>query len=276
MKKRILFVDDESRVLIGYRNNITMSKKIMLVGLFLVFTVYITCVRAFAVDEKGLEKQSYLIAMLLISCRDVIAQNQDLINDSEKGDKGFTGDLYISKVMEHYKNATGIEISESDASSSDPVKKPLGALLISTKDVINEYQRVINMKGRGFKNVIPAIVGRRTSYKYTKTMGAGYYLKQTSMKYRNPANHPDAFENIALKKFEESAYQKVKGIGEAVANFNGLRVYRYMLPVYIEPSCLECHGDPKGKKDITGNIKEGYREGELRGAISVMIPYPSE
>jgi hypothetical protein len=42
-----------------------------------------------------------------------------LINDSEIGDKGFTGDVYISKVKGHYKNAMGIEISESDISSSD-------------------------------------------------------------------------------------------------------------------------------------------------------------
>ena len=253
-----------------------MTRKIMVVGLLLLFTLYIPGVCVFAVDEKGLEKQSNLIAMLLVSCRAIIAQNQDLINDSEIGDKGFTGDVYISKVKEHYKNLTVIEISESDLSSSDIEKKALAVLLISTKEVINEYQKVINKKGVGFKNVIPAIVGRRTGYKFTNRMGTGYYLKQTSIKHRNPANHPDTFETKALKKFEESGYQKGKGIGEAVAYFNGLRAYRYMLPVYIEPSCLKCHGDPKGKRDISGGIKEGYKEGELRGAISVMIPYPSE
>jgi general secretion pathway protein A len=47
-----------------------------------------------------------------------------------------------------------------------------------------------------------------------------------------------------------------------------------MLPVYIKPACLKCHGEPKGEKDIAGGIKEGYKEGEVRGAISVMIPYP--
>jgi hypothetical protein len=51
-----------------------MPRKIMVVGLFLVFTVYITGVRVFAVDEKGLEKQSNLIVMLLVSCRAIIAK----------------------------------------------------------------------------------------------------------------------------------------------------------------------------------------------------------
>ena len=248
----------------------------MFVGLFLVFTVCITGVRVFAVDEKELEKKSNLIAKLLVSCRAIIAQNQDLINDSEIGDKGFTGDVYISKVIENYKNATGIEISESDVSSSDPVKKALGILLISTKGVINESQRVINKKGKGFKNIIPAIVGRRTGYKYSKAMGRGYYLKQTSLKYRNLANHPDIFEAKYLKEFEEPGYPQGKGKGEIVTYSGGLKTYRYMLPVYIKPPCLKCHGDPKGEKDIAGRIKEGYKEGELRGAISVMVPISSE
>ncbi len=253
-----------------------MLRKIVVVGLLLVFTHFMTCVQIFAVDEKELEKQSNLIAMLLVSCRAVIAQNQDLINDPEIGDKGFTSDVYISKVKEHFKNSAGIEISEGDASSSDPVAKSLGTLLISTKEVINELQRTINKKGKEYKNVIPAIVGRRTSYKYSKAMGAGYYLKQTSMKYRNPANHPDTFETVVLKEFEKPGYQKGKGIGRVVPYSNRVEVYRYLLPVYIKTPCLKCHGGPKGRRDIAEKIKEGYKEGELRGAISVMIPYPSE
>ena len=230
----------------------------------------------FPVDEKELEKQSELVAKLLISCRAIIAQNQGLFNDPEKGDKEFTGDVYINKVKKHYKNATGIEVSEGDASLSNPVKKALGTLLVSAKKVIDESQKVLNIRGLGFKNVIPAVVGRRTGYKYNKAMGAGYYLKQTSMKYRNPANKPDAFETkiLSSRKFEEPGYPKGKGIGEVITLSDGSKVYRYMLPVYIEPACLQCHGEPKGERDIAGRIKEGYKEGEVRGAISVVIPYP--
>jgi hypothetical protein len=45
-----------------------------------------------------------------------------------------------------------------------------------------------------------------------------------------------------------------------------------MVPLYIEKSCLPCHGEPAGEKDIAGRIKEGYKEGDLRGAISVVVP----
>ena len=104
-------------------------------------------------------------------------------------------------------------------------------------------------------------------------MGAGYYLKQTSIRYRNLANHPDDLETRYLNKFEEPSYPKDKGKGVVITNSDGSKVYRYMLPVYMKTVCLKCHGDPKGEKDIAGGIKEGYKEEEVRGAISVMIPY---
>ena len=251
-----------------------MLMKSRFIGLFLVFMILTNVIQVFAIDEKELERQSDLIAKLLVSCRAIIAQNQGLFNDPEKGDKGFTGDVFISKVKEHYMNATGIEISESDASSTDPLKRALGVLLVSAKAIIDESQNVLNIRGLGFKNVIPAIVGRRAGYKYKEAMGAGYYLKQTSMEYRNPVNKPDTFESKIFKRFKEPGHPNGKGIGESITYNDGFKVYRYMLPLYIEPACLQCHGEPKGERDITGRVKEGYRLDELRGAISVIIPYP--
>ena len=251
-----------------------MLRKLMFICLAIVFAISISGAQIFAADEKKLEEQADLVAKLLVSCRAIIAKNQELFNDAEKGDKGFTGDVYMAQVKEHFKGATGLDVSEDDANSSDSTKKALGTLLVSTKAVIDESQKVLNMKGKGFKNVIPAIVGRRTGYKYNKTMGASYYLKQTSAKYRNPANHPDAFETKILKEFEAPGYPNNQGKGEVVTNSDGSKVYRYMLPLYINEACLKCHGDPKGEKDIAGRIKEGYKLGEVRGAISVMIPYP--
>ena len=38
-------------------------------------------------------------------------------------DKGFTGEVYAAKIKKHFKDATGVEVSEDDASSTDPTKK---------------------------------------------------------------------------------------------------------------------------------------------------------
>jgi hypothetical protein len=47
---------------------------------------------------------------------------------------------------------------------------------------------------------------------------------------------------------------------------------RVMNPEYADATCLVCHGSPKGAWDMTGMKKEGWEEGGLAGAISVVIP----
>ena len=253
-----------------------MLNKLTHGGLILLLAACLSSVHVFAETDKDLEKRANLAAKFLVSCRAIIAQHQDLFNNPDTGDKGFTGEVYATKVKKHFKDATGMVVSEEDASSTDPTKKILGVLLVSSKTVIEESQKVLNQKGRGFKKVIPAIVGRRTGYKYNKAMGGGYNLKQTSLKFRNPANHPDTFEKKILEEFEASGYPKGKGKGEIVTNIDGSQTYRYMLPLYIKPACLKCHGEPKGERDIAKKIREGYKEGEIRGAISLKFPYSSD
>ncbi|KAF0110925.1 MAG: methyl-accepting chemotaxis protein [Rhodospirillaceae bacterium] len=48
--------------------------------------------------------------------------------------------------------------------------------------------------------------------------------------------------------------------------------YRYVKPIYIKNGCLVCHGDPLSENDPYGHPKEGYKEGDVRGGISVVLP----
>jgi len=47
---------------------------------------------------------------------------------------------------------------------------------------------------------------------------------------------------------------------------------RVMDPEYASASCLTCHGGPKGERDMSGMKKEGWKEGDLAGAVSVILP----
>jgi Protein of unknown function (DUF3365) len=44
-----------------------------------------------------------------------------------------------------------------------------------------------------------------------------------------------------------------------------------MVPEYYGASCLTCHGSPKGAVDITGYPKEGGKENDLGGVISLVL-----
>ncbi|MCE5312404.1 MAG: DUF3365 domain-containing protein [Nitrospiraceae bacterium] len=201
----------------------------------------------------------------LIEARGVIARNQPIINDAAKGDKGFTPEAYESQVAAGLK-AKGVDLQGANA--DDPVGKALIEVNKAAKETVADAQPVINEAGKGFKAFTPAVFGARTGDKFYKA--TGIRLKQTSIKFRGDYNRPDEFEEAILKKFE-SGWEKGKSYVEETT-VGGRKVVRSMTPLYIAKACLPCHGDPKGEIDISGRVKEGYKEGDLRGAISTVVP----
>lgn len=217
--------------------------------------------------ERAEDKLARDLAALLVAGRAVVAQNQPLINDAAKGDKGFTPDRFGAAVTAELKAKAGIDLAALDLSRTD--HKRLKALFAAEQQVVAEAQPIINLAGMGFKGFTPAVFGLHTAEKFAAATGLS--LKQTSDKYRNPLNQPDAFEKTVLAKFAAPGWEKGKGYAETVTR-DGKKVLRYLQPLYIAAPCLSCHGDKKGELDVAGRAKEGYREGELRGAVSVTVP----
>lgn len=84
----------------------------------------------------------------------------------------------------------------------------------------------------------------------------GVQFRITSRQLLNKGNTPDRFELDALERFE-------KGEHEAWAietSANG-QLFRYMAPLMMEHSCQDCHSG------------FGYKEGDIRGGISISIPF---
>ncbi|MBI5682305.1 MAG: DUF3365 domain-containing protein [Deltaproteobacteria bacterium] len=238
------------------------EKIISAIVVIMSFFAFIT--NAFAGSEDDIARK---LAIALVSGRAIVAQSQDLINDPAKGDKGLTPEVFFDKVVADYKNRTGVDLKAIKPDSE--LNKLLLAYVESMKEVLADAQELINKEGMAFKGFIPAVYGKKVGDKFTSK--TGIRLKQTSDKYRNTANKPDEYEANLIAKFKEPGYKKGEGHGEAV-DIGGRKFYRYMLPLYIEKPCLKCHGDPAGEKDIAGRIKEGYKEGDVRGGISVIIP----
>jgi len=232
------------------------------------FSLIITIALMFftqAEAEVKLESIALTMADYLTAGRAVIARNQPLINDAAKGDKKFTSQVYEEQVSLEFLKMSDIDLKP--LIPSDDFNKALFAIHESAKEVITEAQPQINEIGTDFKGFIPAVFGRRVGDKlYKKT---GIIVKQTSLRFRGDYNKPDDFEVSILRKFETAG----KGSSyDMETEFGDTRVLRYMSPLYIEKSCLPCHGEPAGERDISGRIKEGYKEGDLRGAISVIVP----
>ena len=77
----------------------------------------------------------------------------------------------------------------------------------------------------------------------------------TSLKPIRPENRADAWETIALKEFESGTTE----ISD-LQTIEGEDYMRLMRPLPTEKACLKCHSD------------QGYKEGDIRGGISVSVP----
>ncbi|MEA3554010.1 MAG: DUF3365 domain-containing protein [Campylobacterota bacterium] len=139
--------------------------------------------------------------------------------------------------------------------------------------VSNKIQSITSEENPFF--LAPAYVGGQISDSLYKNNN--YYIKQTSLLYRNPKNAPDQYEQEILKKYEN---KEIKGEYSQIAKFKGEDYLRYTYPMYIEKACMNCHGKPyKDVKKETyellvkhyGDKSFNYKVGDLRGMISIAI-----
>lgn len=224
-----------------------------------------------AVDRAEAEETARLLAKLLKAGRLVIEQNQLLIDDQHKGDKGFTPEVFEQQLVREFRQQTGIDLSKLQSTPASIAVPPLAkellpVFVLASKDVVREAQLVINQRGIGYKNFIPATYGSQASARFSKQ--SRVRLKQTTLGPRNPKNEPDDYETSVLKwlsgRPRADAY-----VSELTDQGQTLRV---VMPIYYVTACLTCHGEPKGDLDISGYPKEGHREGDLAGAITVTTP----
>ena len=136
----------------------------------------------------------------------------------------------------------------------------------ASREVVRDAQVVINQRGIGYKNFIPATYGSQASARFSKS--AHVRLKQTAIEPRNPKNEPDEYEASVLKWL--SARPRAEAYVSELTDEG--RTLRVVMPIYYAKDCLACHGEPKGDLDISGYPKEGHKEGDLAGAITVTAP----
>lgn len=217
-------------------------------------------------SHKEIEHTAQLLTTLLNAGRVVVERNQTLINDSGKGDKGFTTEVFERLVLDEFFQQTGIDLKHPSSSLSSLAKELLATLLLASKEVVGDAQFVINQRGIGYKNFIPATFGSQAARRFSKR--SKVTMKQTTLDPRNLNNTPDAYEEMVLKRLAKEPAPSAP----IIEWIDGGTLLRTMMPIYYSEDCLTCHGNPKGILDISGYPREGAREGDLAGAISIQIP----
>ena len=212
------------------------------------------------------EKTAQLLATLLNVGRLIVERNQTLIDDPRIGDKGFTPEVFEQQVLDEFIRQTNIDLKHPPSDYPALAKELLPALLQSSKAVVADAQLVINQRGIGYKNFIPATFGSQAARKFSNR--SHVKIKQTALNPRNPKNMPDAYEENLLKRL---ATQPVSNT-PLVEWLDNEKTLRTLTPIYYSHDCLACHGSPRGFLDVSGYPREGAQEGNLAGAISIQIP----
>lgn len=120
-----------------------------------------------------------------------------------------------------------------------------------------QHQRrdLLTTDGQQLTMVNPAFMTRQIAEMAAARGGAVFHI--TSLRPIRPKNVADEWETGALERFDKGERE----VFEVVPNKSGDHLLRYMAPLFVEKSCLSCHA------------QQGYGLGEVRGGISVSLPY---
>ena len=131
---------------------------------------------------------------------------------------------------------------------------------------INQGQFVRNADGT--YNVYCVVAAKVVAQKFTNNSG-GVVIHYTNIETRKPTDAPDDYELEALYALRDDP-----GLGAyyGLVETEDGQAFRYVEPLWMAESCLECHGGPEGELDVMGYPKEGKAEGDLAGAVSIIIP----
>ena len=222
-------------------------------------------------DRMELSETARLLAVLLDSGRVVVARAQATINNPRLEDKGFSSSVFEGQLRKEFMARTRHDLHNlAVASMPEPAKPLLLRLAFFMQKAVHEAQPLINKKGIGFKGFIPASFGTQVAELFSKD--AGLKLRQIGppgIAPRNPNNKPDEQEEEVLSAIRKN-HPRVGDHMIEHPNKNGVHV---MLPLFYNKQCLACHGSPKGQIDISGYEKEGFKDGDLGGAISITLPF---
>ncbi len=139
----------------------------------------------------------------------------------------------------HYE---GVWVEKRPGAETNPFLRKLGV----EPELRTADGRVLTLRN-------PAMMTRELSERLKSTDGVTFGL--TSLKPVNPANTPDDWERTALHSFERGARE-----ADRTDPSGPHPVLRYVRALKTEKACLKCHAS------------QGYKAGDVRGAISVTVP----
>lgn len=188
-------------------------------------------------------KISLIISLVIVAISaGIYARNNRLLLEAVKQQAASYFDLIV-RIRRWNSDYGGVYVEKKEGVKSNPYLLSVGI----EPDTRDKAGTLFTMKN-------PALMTKELSTVYSNLNGIRFHI--TSLKLMNHENAPDAFELRALEKLAggQREYWEIekKATGSE---------FRYMAPLPFEFSCQKCH------------FKFNYRIGDIRGGISITIPF---
>lgn len=118
------------------------------------------------------------------------------------------------------------------------------------------HREVQRVDGSWMTLINPAYMTRMVFERISKAPQGELQATLISLNPLNPNNSANAWESEALRTMEKTPGKEFFQLVETSGN----EFLQYLGPFVTDQSCLKCHA------------KQGYQEGDLRGAISIRVP----
>ncbi len=138
----------------------------------------------------------------------------------------------------------------------------------------------------GFEGAITACRDTAPELAREASAESGWAIRRVSLRNRNPAALPDAWERAVLEDFDRRAAAGENPAalerGETIVEHDQ-PVYRYMRALPTQELCLACHGTAQRiSPAVRAQLAElypddratGYEVGDIRGALTLRRPLP--
>lgn len=160
-------------------------------------------------------------------------------------------------------------------------------LLAESREIVQQFagelrgELLSSLKQGGPLNAIAVCSQKAPAIADKISQGRNLKITRTSLKFRNPENAPDRWEQGTLESFEArraNGEDPGKMEHSEILTDDGKQAFRYMKAIPVVEPCLNCHGKQL-PDELNAKLKELYPEdqstgfslGEIIGAFSIRI-----
>lgn len=163
----------------------------------------------------------------------------------------------------------GQRLNDIKESSRQAILSQSRAIVQLAEDTRNEMAHKLNdgilkpldsLPADKVLSAVPVVTAMRIAQQSSQK--ANYTFRAPKISPRNPANEPTPAELKALSAMKRD------NLNEYIITEPDRILY--FRPVRLTEECMYCHGEPKGTRDVTGGIKEGWKTGDIHGAFVVI------